>query len=84
MTLAGKTLKDIEILAILETLDVVGGNRTAAARQLGISVRTIRNKLREIRALGLVPPSSGIGAGPHAEFSNAGLRPTSRRAAERR
>jgi len=84
MTLAGKTLKDIELLAILETLDVVGGNRTAAARQLGISVRTIRNKLREIRALGLVPPSSSIAADSRSEFANGTLRPTSRRAAERR
>jgi len=84
MTLAGKTLKDIELLAILETLDVVGGNRTAAARQLGISVRTIRNKLREIRALGLVPPSPAIGAGAHDEFANSGLRQVARRAAERR
>jgi len=84
MTLAGRTLKDIELSAILETLDLVGGNRTAAARQLGISVRTIRNKIREIRELGMVPQSSSIGDDAHNGFAGDSLRPTSRRVAEHR
>ena len=84
MTLAGRTLKDIELLAILETLDLVGGNRTAAARQLGISVRTIRNKIREIRELGMVPQSSSLGAETPDGFGTDSLRLTSRRHAERR
>jgi two-component system response regulator FlrC len=34
---------------IVETLERVGGNRTRAAKLLGLSVRTIRNRLREYR-----------------------------------
>ena len=36
---------------IFRTLDRHGGNRTHAARTLGISIRTLRNKLREYRQL---------------------------------
>ena len=38
---------------ILKTLRTTRANRTEAARQLGISVRTLRNKLNEYRALGI-------------------------------
>ncbi len=38
---------------ILRTLERHGGNRTHAARELGISIRTMRNKLREYRQLGI-------------------------------
>lgn len=41
------TLSEMEKDMILKTLDDVGGNRTKAARILGISVRTLRNKLKE-------------------------------------
>jgi len=36
---------------ILRTLEQHHGNRTHAARTLGISIRTLRNKLREYRQL---------------------------------
>ncbi len=39
------SLKDIEKEYILKTLEILGGNRTRAAKVLGISVRTLRNKL---------------------------------------
>lgn len=39
------TLKELEKQHILKTLDIHGGNRTQAAKALGISVRTLRNKL---------------------------------------
>ncbi len=39
------TLADMEREAILLTLAREGGNRTATADKLGISVRTLRNKL---------------------------------------
>ena len=42
-------LKEIERRAILQTLDHTNGNRTHAAKKLGISVRTLRNKLNEYR-----------------------------------
>jgi DNA-binding NtrC family response regulator len=41
------TLGDLEKQHILATLEKCGGNRTHAARKLGISIRTLRNKLSE-------------------------------------
>jgi len=41
------TLEEMEKRLILQTLDKVGGNRTRAADILGVSVRTIRNKLNQ-------------------------------------
>ncbi len=46
----GSTLREVERSFILETLQQVGNNRTYAARTLGISIRTLRNKLRGYRA----------------------------------
>ncbi len=43
------TIGQMERQLILRTLDDLGGNRTRAARVLGISLRTLRNKLREYR-----------------------------------
>lgn len=45
----GSTLREMEKQLILKTLDEVGGNRTHAAKVLGVSVRTLRNKLSEYR-----------------------------------
>jgi len=39
------TLEEMERRMIMQTLEQVGGNRTRAADLLGVSVRTIRNKL---------------------------------------
>lgn len=41
------TISEMEKRLILRTLDEVEGNRTKAALKLGISVRTLRNKLKE-------------------------------------
>ena len=41
------TLEEMERRLILRTLDRTGGNRTRTADQLGVSVRTIRNKLHQ-------------------------------------
>jgi len=43
----GTTLKDAEDLLIRATLKNTGGNRTKAARILGIGIRTIRRKINE-------------------------------------
>jgi len=42
---------EVEHDLILRTLEQHGGNRTHAAKTLGISIRTLRNKLREYREL---------------------------------
>ena len=46
-TILSGSLKDIEKKVIFHTLDKTQGNRTHASKILGISVRTIRNKLNE-------------------------------------
>jgi DNA-binding NtrC family response regulator len=43
-------LATLERLAIAEALRLESGNRTRAARRLGISLRTLRNKLRAFRS----------------------------------
>jgi len=49
----GQTLNDIERNVILEALKHHHGNRTHTARALGISIRTLRNKLADYRLLGI-------------------------------
>jgi DNA-binding NtrC family response regulator len=46
---AAGTKSEMERRLILSTLERVGGNRSRAAEALGVSVRTIRNRLREYR-----------------------------------
>jgi DNA-binding NtrC family response regulator len=46
---AGQSVDDMERKLILTTLEQTSGNRTHAAKLLGISLRTLRNKLREYR-----------------------------------
>ena len=49
----GRSLKEVEKVMILRTLEETGGNRTHAARLLGISRRTLQLKLKEY---GINPP----------------------------
>jgi len=51
--LVGRTVAQVECDLILDTLDHCLGNRTHAARILGISIRTLRNKLNEYVDAGL-------------------------------
>src|SRR6476659_8569947 len=51
--LVGSSLRDVERDLVLETLSHTHGNRTAAAHLLGISVRTLRNKIVEYSAEGV-------------------------------
>ena len=46
---AGQSVEEMERKLIMTTLEQTNGNRTHAARLLGISLRTLRNKLREYR-----------------------------------
>jgi DNA-binding NtrC family response regulator len=41
------SVREMERALITETLQAMNGNRTQAAKVLGISLRTLRNKLRE-------------------------------------
>ena len=43
----GITLRDMEKQPLERTLEATGGNRTRAAEILGVSLRTVRNKIRE-------------------------------------
>ncbi|HNT35061.1 MAG TPA: sigma-54 dependent transcriptional regulator [bacterium] len=50
----GRTIEEIEREVILSTLKRTQDNRTQAADLLGISVRTLRNKLNEYREAGVI------------------------------
>ena len=43
----GTSIRELQRHLLEATLDVTGGNRTRAAEMLGVSLRTIRNKIRE-------------------------------------
>lgn len=51
---AGRSLEEVERTLILETLEATRWNRTEAAKLLGVTSRTLSNKIRLWRALGLV------------------------------
>ncbi|MDI1229333.1 MAG: sigma-54 dependent transcriptional regulator [bacterium] len=57
--LVGRTVADVERELILNTLDHCLGNRTHAANILGISIRTLRNKLKEYGDSGLAVAEGG-------------------------
>ncbi len=50
---APRTVAEAEQSLILSTLEQTNGNRTRAAEQLGISIRTLRNKLGQYRSEGI-------------------------------
>ena len=62
--LVGRSMDQVERELILETLGHTLGNRTHAATILGISIRALRNKLRDYAAQGLAvpPPQAGVAA----------------------
>ncbi|NWG45067.1 MAG: sigma-54-dependent Fis family transcriptional regulator [Alphaproteobacteria bacterium] len=57
--LVGRTVADVERDLILQTLDHCLGNRTHAANILGISIRTLRNKLKQYSDDGVPVPPPG-------------------------
>lgn len=58
-TMVGRTVADVERDLILDTLDHVLGNRTHAANILGISIRTLRNKLNQYADEGVAVAAPG-------------------------
>jgi len=59
-SLVGRTVADVERDLIIDTLSHCLGNRTHAANILGISIRTLRNKLKQYGESGAeMPPVSG-------------------------
>jgi DNA-binding NtrC family response regulator len=55
--LIGSTVGEIERELVLQTLARCDGNRTRAARVLGLSVRTMRNKIRLYSTDGIDVPA---------------------------
>jgi DNA-binding NtrC family response regulator len=55
--LIGSTVEAVERELVLQTLVRCDGNRTRAARVLGLSVRTMRNKIRQYATDGLDIPA---------------------------
>ncbi|MDR3450510.1 MAG: sigma-54 dependent transcriptional regulator [Alphaproteobacteria bacterium] len=56
--LVGRTVADVERDLIIDTLSHCLGNRTHAANILGISIRTLRNKLKQYGDEGVAVPSA--------------------------
>ncbi len=63
----GGTMRDMEQSLILQTLQNVQGNRTRASARLGISLRTLRNKLAEYRKQGITVPPYDPGGSSRAK-----------------
>ena len=59
----GMTVEAVERELIIQTLQFTHQNRTEAARLLGISIRTLRNKINEYRLLGAEIPILSAGRG---------------------
>ena len=61
-SLVGRTMDEVERDLILQTLSHTLGNRTHAATILGISIRALRNKLRDYAASGAAVTPPGMAA----------------------
>ncbi len=60
-SLVGRTVAEVERDLILDTVSHCLGNRTHAANILGISIRTLRNKLKQYAQEGVQVPMPGAG-----------------------
>ncbi len=57
----GRRMEEVERDVIIGTLNHTAGNRTHAAVILGISIRALRNKLRDYSAQGVAVPRPAVG-----------------------
>jgi DNA-binding protein Fis len=55
-SLTGMSLEQLERVHILDTLKQTSGNQTRAAKVLGISDRTLREKIRKFKQQGCLQP----------------------------
>ncbi|MCB2101150.1 MAG: helix-turn-helix domain-containing protein, partial [Rhodobacterales bacterium] len=62
--MVGRTVAEVERDLIIDTLSHCLGNRTHAANILGISIRTLRNKLKQYAEDGVAVPLPGDGERP--------------------
>ena len=69
--LIGSTVEEVERALVVQTLARCDGNRTRAARMLGLSVRTLRNKIRVYTAEGIEMPAH-FQAGLDSRFRSSG------------
>jgi len=60
----GTPIEEVERQMILRTLQRTGNNKTRAAELLGISLKTLHNKLRHYRERGLLPDFEKQGSSP--------------------
>ncbi len=60
-SLIGRSVAAVERDLIINTLEYCLGNRTHAANILGISIRTLRNKLNQYKDEGVKVPASAVG-----------------------
>jgi two-component system response regulator FlrC len=58
--IVGHTIAEVECELIIETLANQRGSRTEAAKLLGISIRTLRNKIHEYDGRGKIVPRPGV------------------------
>jgi len=58
--LVGRTIAEIECELIIETLTDQRGSRTNTAKLLGISIRTLRNKIHEYSGRGKPVPKPDV------------------------
>jgi DNA-binding NtrC family response regulator len=72
--LVGHTIDEVERGLILHTLIHCCGSRTRSANILGISIRCMRNKIREYEALGIAVPTPGEPRVERPSFSRIAMR----------
>ena len=53
---SGKTIEEMEKEMILSTLESTGGSRKDTAHRLGITTRTLSNKIKTYRLMGINVP----------------------------